>query len=74
MKIAVLVKQTPQLSEVSWGDNGLEWPDDVLAPPTLSTLNPSYLGEAIKGKISLGKKESGIPLLGALQGRKSFIS
>lgn len=30
MKVAVLVKQTPQLSEVSWGGDGLEWPDDTL--------------------------------------------
>ena len=31
MKIAVLVKQTPQLSEVSWDGDGLKWSDDVLA-------------------------------------------
>jgi electron transfer flavoprotein beta subunit len=31
MKIAVLVKQTPQLSEVSWGGDGLKWTDDTLS-------------------------------------------
>jgi electron transfer flavoprotein beta subunit len=31
MKIAVLVKQTPQLSEVSWGTDGLKWADDTLS-------------------------------------------
>ncbi len=31
MKIAVLVKQTPQLSEVAWGGDSLKWSDDVLA-------------------------------------------
>lgn len=30
MKVAVLVKQTPQLSEVSWTDQDLSWPDDAL--------------------------------------------
>jgi electron transfer flavoprotein beta subunit len=29
MKVAVLVKQTPQLSEVSWSSNELSWPDDA---------------------------------------------
>lgn len=29
MKVAVLVKQTPQLSEVSWSSNKLSWPDDA---------------------------------------------
>jgi electron transfer flavoprotein beta subunit len=29
MKVAVLVKQTPQLSEVSWSSDNLNWPDDA---------------------------------------------
>ncbi len=31
MKVAVLVKQTPQLSEVSWSGENLGWPDDALS-------------------------------------------
>ncbi|MEE9554758.1 MAG: electron transfer flavoprotein subunit beta/FixA family protein [candidate division Zixibacteria bacterium] len=51
MKIAVLVKQTPQLSEVAWGGDGLKWPDDVLA---VNPFDEYAVEEAIRIKEKIG--------------------
>ena len=51
MKIAVLVKQTPQLSEVSWGGDGLKWSDDVLA---VNPFDEYAVEEAIRIKEKTG--------------------
>ncbi len=61
MKIAVLVKQTPQLSEVSWGDDGLEWPDNVLA---VNPLDEYAVEEAIRIKEKTGGTAIAITLGG----------
>jgi len=51
MKIAVLVKQTPQLSEVSWGADGLQWPDDT---PGVNPFDEYAVEEAIRIKEKMG--------------------
>ncbi len=45
MKVAVLVKQTPQLSEVSWTGEHLSWPDDALV---VNPLDEYAVEEAIR--------------------------
>ncbi len=47
MKVAVLVKQTPQLSEVSWTGKDLSWPDDALV---VNPLDEYAVEEAIRIK------------------------
>lgn len=52
MKVAVLVKQTPQLSEVSWGAGGLDWPDEA------RVLNP-FDEYAVEEAIRIKEKTNG---------------
>lgn len=52
MKVAVLVKQTPQLSEVSWTDQDLGWPDDALV------VNP-FDEYAVEESIRIKEKTNG---------------
>ncbi len=47
MKVAVLIKQTPQLSEVSWTGERLSWPDDALV---VNPLDEYAVEEAIRIK------------------------
>lgn len=51
MKIAVLVKQTPQLSEVSWGGDKLKWPDDA---KVVNPFDEYAVEEAIRIKEKTG--------------------
>jgi len=52
MKVAVLVKQTPQLSEVGWAGGELKWTDDVLA------VNP-FDEYAVEEAIRIKEKTNG---------------
>jgi len=52
MKIAILVKQTPQLSEVSWGNDGPKWPDDTVV------VNP-FDEYAVEEALRLKEKHGG---------------
>lgn len=52
MKVAVLVKQTPQLSEVSWSGENLSWPDDALV------VNP-FDEYAVEEAIRITEKTNG---------------
>ena len=52
MKVAVLVKQTPQLSEVSWSGENLSWPDDALV------VNP-FDEYAVEEAIRIKEKTNG---------------
>ncbi len=51
MKIAVLIKQVPQLSEVSMGGEGPKWSDDVLS---VNPFDEYAVEEAIRIKEKLG--------------------
>lgn len=64
MKIAVLVKQTPQLSEVSWGGDGLKWTDDVLS------VNP-FDEYAVEEALRLKEKTNGTAVVITYGGQKA---
>lgn len=51
MKVAVLVKQTPQLSEVSWGADGIKWPEDTTA---VNPFDEYAVEEALRIKEKIG--------------------
>jgi electron transfer flavoprotein beta subunit len=72
MKIAVLIKQTPQLSEVIMGQDGLQWPEAALA---INPFDEYAVEEALRIKektggtavaISCGKSSSESVLRDAL--------
>jgi electron transfer flavoprotein beta subunit len=53
MKVAVLIKQTPQLSEVSWTGQDLSWPDDAMV------VNP-FDEYAVEEALRIKEKTGGV--------------